>query len=111
MGLGKNYTQVGYILDDNNGMDYRYPLTNMSYISSTNNYNYTGNCLKTSADYDSRCTAAYQELKNGNHEVLIYNEDGLTKVLLNATQGAFVYYLPLDYFDDIFEPTSDYTFF
>ena len=107
----RNYTQVGFILDSNEGFDYRYPLSNLSYIEGSFSYNSSTPCNKQEGSYDSRCTGGYTLLKSKKHQVLVYNEDNQTKVFLSASEGAFVYYLPLTYFDSLFDFASDYTFF
>jgi hypothetical protein len=113
MNSNRNYTQIGIILDDkdNDGVDYRYPLMDMDYVKGSFNYNYGGSCQKSAANYDSRCTGAYRTLKNNNYTDLIYNEENILKVLLNATEGAFVYYLPASFFDTKINLDSEYTFF
>lgn len=110
MELDRNYSQIGFILDGNNGMDYRYPLNDMSFLDGTFTYNSTSPCNKENTNYDSRCSEAYTLLKSG-HEVIIFNEDSKTKVLLDGPQGAFVYYLPTDFFNEVFSLLTDYSFF
>ncbi|OMJ79563.1 hypothetical protein SteCoe_20371 [Stentor coeruleus] len=95
MSLDRNVTQVGIIFDKD-GLDYRYPKTNMEYINGS---------------YNSIQSAAYRNLKDEGHNIAIYNEDNMTKILLNCDFGAYIYYLPMNFFDEAFEGNGNYHFF
>ena len=110
MSDNNGYTQIGIVIDSN-GLDYRFPYTDLSFLHNTFNYDYSSPCNKNNSNYDSRCTGAYQTLKTNQHTVLVYNEENGTKVLLNSNEGAYVYYIPTDFFDKYFKNFSDYSFF
>lgn len=93
MSLERNMTQVGVIFGLD-GLDYRYPMTDMEYISD---------------GYDSTESEAYKNLQG--HSIGVYNENNMTKILLNWDLGAFVYYLPEDFFDEAFKNSGNYRFF
>lgn len=117
MSLPRNISQIGLILDEYTSLpkgeilDYRYPQVDMTDISKGSfDYNTKGNDCKTGGTYSARCTDGYNTLKDG-HNVTVYVEDDSIKVFLNSDYGAFVYYLPLDYFDYLFNDVEDYEFF
>jgi hypothetical protein len=118
MDTDRNIRQIGMILadypglDSNEILDYRYPQVDMNDIKQGNfEYNSNNEECKTEGAYSARCTDGYLELKNNDHNVTVYAEDDQLKVFLNSENGAFVYYLPEDYFDYLFEDVEDYQFF
>ena len=117
MSLDRNISQIGLILADYKGLDsgeildYRYPQVDMTDISKGSfDYSSTKKYCETKGAYSARCTDGYEVLKD-NHNVTVFVEDDSIKVFLNFTYGAFVYYLPLDYFDSLFSDVEDYEFF
>lgn len=110
---GRELEQVGMVITDDSGLpkgqilDYRYPIDQMDYVNEPNSNEKCGK----SGEYSAECTESFQFLKSENLESLVFTEEGLIKVLRNSDKGAFIYYLPLDYFDSLFKNIKGYKFF
>lgn len=107
-----NVQQIGMIIDNekilpkDQILDYRFPVIEMDYAKNSN----AGDGCGKDGEYSAVCTDAYKLLKDG-HQVVVYTEDDMIKVLRNSDNGAFVYYLPLDAFDYLFKEVDEYVFY
>ncbi|CAG9314658.1 unnamed protein product [Blepharisma stoltei] len=103
------FSQIGLVITD--GLDYRYPLQNMSYINGVQNYSET--CKVSESAFDSRCTGTYYLLKIDNlaEEFMAYPEYSYVNQFLNMDDGAVAGYLFDTSISNLMIEVEDYEYF